>query len=130
MHPESLRWTKVGKIQDFDESFYRTDVEMDFKLLGMLDWQDKHSVTYPTLFFFDVSRFLDKCLFFLTEFRWMNKKTRKFNLIIAGLDNIAARRWMNATLHDMVDRTSGEPDPSSLDAMMATRVIWREKPGW
>ena len=45
-----------------------------FKLLGMLDWQDKHSVTYPTLFFFDVSRFLDKCLFFLTEFRWMNKK--------------------------------------------------------
>jgi len=57
----------------------------------------------------------------------MNKKTRKFNLIIAGLDNIAARRWMNATLHDMVDRTSGEPDPSSLDAMneslMATRVI-------
>ena len=30
MHPESLRWTKVGKIQDFDESFYRTDVEMDF----------------------------------------------------------------------------------------------------
>ena len=63
----------------------------------------------------------------------MNKKTRKFNLIIAGLDNIAARRWMNATLHDMVDRTSGEPDPSSLDAMneslMATRVIWREEPG-
>ena len=58
----------------------------------------------------------------------MNKKRRKFNLIIAGLDNIAARRWMNATLHDMVDRTSGEPDPSSLDAMMATRVIWREKP--
>jgi len=39
---------------------------------------------------------------------------RKFNIIIAGLDNIAARRWMNATLHDMVDRTSGEPDPSSL----------------
>jgi len=51
----------VGKIQDFDESFYR-----------------------------------------------------KFNLIIAGLDNIAARRWMNATLHDMVDRTSGEPDPSTI----------------
>eukprot|EP00930_Biecheleria_cincta_P050021 TRINITY_DN35209_c0_g1_i1.p1 TRINITY_DN35209_c0_g1~~TRINITY_DN35209_c0_g1_i1.p1 ORF type:complete len:469 (+),score=75.41 TRINITY_DN35209_c0_g1_i1:50-1408(+) len=51
----------VGKIQDFDESFYR-----------------------------------------------------KFNLLIAGLDNIAARRWMNATLHDMVDRSSGEPDPSTI----------------
>lgn len=39
---------------------------------------------------------------------------RGFNLIIAGLDNIAARRWINATLHDMVDRTSGEPDPSTI----------------
>lgn len=39
---------------------------------------------------------------------------RQFNLIIAGLDNIAARRWMNATLHDMVDKTSGEPDPSTI----------------
>mmetsp|Transcript_39870 Transcript_39870/g.105459 ORF Transcript_39870/g.105459 Transcript_39870/m.105459 type:complete len:828 (-) Transcript_39870:26-2509(-) len=39
---------------------------------------------------------------------------RQFNLVIAGLDNIAARRWMNATLHDMVDRTSGEPDPSTV----------------
>jgi len=39
---------------------------------------------------------------------------RKFNLIIAGLDNIPARRWMNATLHDMVDRSSGEPDPSTM----------------
>jgi len=35
---------------------------------------------------------------------------RQFNLIVAGLDNIPARRWMNATLHDMVDRSSGEPD--------------------
>lgn len=35
---------------------------------------------------------------------------RQFNLIVAGLDNIQARRWMNATLHDMVDRSSGEPD--------------------
>ena len=42
----------------------------------------------------------------------MRSSRRKFNLIIAGLDNIAARRWINATLHDMVDRTSGEPDPS------------------
>mmetsp|Transcript_20128 Transcript_20128/g.32136 ORF Transcript_20128/g.32136 Transcript_20128/m.32136 type:complete len:448 (+) Transcript_20128:55-1398(+) len=39
---------------------------------------------------------------------------RKFNLLIAGLDNIAARRWMNATLHDMVDRSSGSPDPSTI----------------
>ena len=30
MHPESPSLNKVGKIQDFDESFYRTDVEMDF----------------------------------------------------------------------------------------------------
>jgi ubiquitin-activating enzyme E1 C len=39
---------------------------------------------------------------------------RKFNVIVAGLDNIQARRWMNATLHDMVDRSSGEPDPSTM----------------
>merc|ERR1712232_580893 len=39
---------------------------------------------------------------------------REFNLIIAGLDNIAARRWMNATLHDMVKRVSGEIDPSTI----------------
>lgn len=58
---------------------------------------------------------------------------RKFNLLIAGLDNIAARRWMNATLHDMVDRTSGEPDPSTLiipiirESQVASRrwfVVW------
>lgn len=35
---------------------------------------------------------------------------RQFNIIVAGLDNIAARRWINATLHDMVDRSAGEPD--------------------
>jgi len=39
---------------------------------------------------------------------------RDFNIIIAGLDNIAARRWMNATLHDMVDRSSGDVDPSTI----------------
>lgn len=39
---------------------------------------------------------------------------RQFNVIIAGLDNIAARRWMNATLHSMVDKSSGEPDPSTI----------------
>eukprot|EP00971_Amphidinium_carterae_P011830 233104-Amphidinium_carterae.1 len=35
---------------------------------------------------------------------------RQFNIIVAGLDNIGARRWMNATLHSMVDRSSGAPD--------------------
>lgn len=39
---------------------------------------------------------------------------REFNVIIAGLDNIEARRWMNATLHDMVDKSSGEVDPSTI----------------
>eukprot|EP00929_Paragymnodinium_shiwhaense_P122822 TRINITY_DN9598_c0_g1_i1.p1 TRINITY_DN9598_c0_g1~~TRINITY_DN9598_c0_g1_i1.p1 ORF type:complete len:455 (+),score=64.13 TRINITY_DN9598_c0_g1_i1:101-1465(+) len=39
---------------------------------------------------------------------------RSFNLIIAGLDNIAARRWMNATLHDMVGKVDGEVDPSTI----------------
>merc|ERR1712232_903294 len=39
---------------------------------------------------------------------------RRFNIVVAGLDNIGARRWMNATLHDMVDRSSGDPDPSTI----------------
>merc|ERR1719310_242101 len=39
---------------------------------------------------------------------------RQFNLIIAGLDNIAARRWMNATLHTMVKKPGGEVDPSTI----------------
>lgn len=39
---------------------------------------------------------------------------RQFNIIVAGLDNIPARRWMNATLHDMVERENGEPDPSTI----------------
>lgn len=39
---------------------------------------------------------------------------RQFNVIVAGLDNIAARRWMNATLHDMVQRPDGELDPSTI----------------
>jgi len=39
---------------------------------------------------------------------------RQFNIIVAGLDNIGARRWMNATLHSMVDRSSGAPDVSTI----------------
>jgi len=39
---------------------------------------------------------------------------RMFNVVVAGLDNIPARRWLNATLHDMVDRSSGQPDPSTI----------------
>ena len=39
----------------------------------------------------------------------------RFFIVIAGLDNIPARRWLNSKLFDMVRYTSkGEPDPSSL----------------
>ena len=40
---------------------------------------------------------------------------RQFKVIISGLDNIEARRWLNSTLHDMVEYDEdGEPDPSSI----------------
>ncbi len=39
----------------------------------------------------------------------------KFFIVIAGLDNIPARRWLNSKLLDMVRYTDdGQPDPSSL----------------
>eukprot|EP01083_Nonionella_stella_P204942 746756_1 len=40
----------------------------------------------------------------------------KFNVVIAGLDNIEARRWLNAMLCDLVktDKETGEIDPDSL----------------
>lgn len=37
-----------------------------------------------------------------------------FNIIIAGLDSISARRWINATLVNMVD----EEDPESLKPLI------------
>ncbi|XP_055388896.1 NEDD8-activating enzyme E1 catalytic subunit-like [Condylostylus longicornis] len=41
---------------------------------------------------------------------------RRFNVIIAGLDNIDARRWINSLLHSMADRDplTGDVDPSSI----------------
>lgn len=40
---------------------------------------------------------------------------RQFNIVIAGLDNIKARRWMNATLHEMVARdANGDVDPTTI----------------
>ena len=39
----------------------------------------------------------------------------QFFIVIAGLDNIPARRWLNSTLFDMVRYfPDGQPDPSSL----------------
>jgi len=38
-----------------------------------------------------------------------------FNLIVSGLDNIDARRWLNSTLHSLVRRDEdGNLDPSSI----------------
>ena len=39
-----------------------------------------------------------------------------FHIIIAGLDNVEARRWLNFKLHRMVefDETTKEPDPSTV----------------
>lgn len=39
---------------------------------------------------------------------------KSFNIIIAGLDSISARRWINATLVNMVD----EEDPDSLKPLI------------
>jgi NEDD8-activating enzyme E1 len=37
-----------------------------------------------------------------------------FNFVIAGLDSIDARRWLNALLVDLVDTIDGVPDPSTI----------------
>jgi len=40
---------------------------------------------------------------------------RQFNIIVAGLDNIPARRWMNSTLYSMVQKDAdGNPDPATI----------------
>lgn len=40
----------------------------------------------------------------------------QFNIIIAGLDNIEARRWINSFLHSAVERdpATGEVDSSTI----------------
>eukprot|EP00397_Hematodinium_sp_SG-2012_P048400 GEMP01055432.1.p1 GENE.GEMP01055432.1~~GEMP01055432.1.p1 ORF type:complete len:438 (-),score=105.24 GEMP01055432.1:104-1417(-) len=40
---------------------------------------------------------------------------RNFNVIIAGLDNIDARRWLNSTLHSLARKdANGDVDPSTI----------------
>lgn len=43
----------------------------------------------------------------------------QFHIVIAGLDNIEARRWMNSMIHQMVkfDKTDS-PDPSTQRALI------------
>lgn len=39
---------------------------------------------------------------------------RGFNIVIAGLDNIEARRWLNSMVHSLVEFNSdGNPDPTT-----------------
>ncbi len=39
---------------------------------------------------------------------------KQFHLIIAGLDNIEARRWLNLMIHSLVEfDENGNPDPST-----------------
>lgn len=39
---------------------------------------------------------------------------KQFNILIAGLDNIEARRWLNSMVHSLVEfNEDGQPDPST-----------------
>jgi len=38
----------------------------------------------------------------------------EFQVIIAGLDNIEARRWLNQTIHSLVEFENGEPKPETV----------------
>jgi len=42
-----------------------------------------------------------------------------FHIIVAGLDNIAARRWLNTMVHSLVEFDSeGNPDPSTVKPLI------------
>lgn len=68
----------------------------------------------------------------------------QFKMVVCGLDSIEARRWINATLVDMVDPdspeslkplidggTEGQPQPSCVSQVMVliyVRQVSRAKP--
>jgi ubiquitin-activating enzyme E1 C len=44
---------------------------------------------------------------------------RQFQVIITGLDNVEARRWMNSTIHDLVKfDANGDPLPETQIRMV------------
>ncbi len=38
---------------------------------------------------------------------------KQFQLVVAGLDNIEARRWINSMLHTLVEFEDSNPDPAT-----------------
>jgi len=57
----------------------------------------------------------------------------QFQVIIAGLDNIEARRWLNFLVHSLVEFENGEPKPETVHPLIdggtegfrgQARVIW------
>ena len=73
---------------------------------------------YPEKFF----SMIELIAFFLTLSSFFGKIQdkdddyyRQFQIIIAGLDSIDARRWINGLLVNMVDEDEeGNPDPDSI----------------